>query len=172
MADPPEYVINVIEALNVELINYLKRNPTDIYRMHPRRFEELIAEILAAFGWYGGLTASTRDGGFDIFAISNKKGSEPNTSWLIECKRWMPERKIGIEVVRSLYGVRTLNPNLFKTNILIATTSDFSSEVYKLRTSRYELDLNNCSNIIKWINNYHPRKDGGLYLKDNHIDLP
>lgn len=147
-------IVEVVSALNAEVIAYLKKHPSDLYRMHPRRFEELIAEILASFGWHVSLTAATRDGGYDIFAISCDRHAPHDCSWLVECKRWSPERKVGIDVVRGLYGVRELNSAFRESNVMIATTSDFSSDVLQCGASRYDLDLHNYSSILRWIDDW------------------
>jgi restriction system protein len=47
---------------------------------------ELIAELLASYGWTVDLTKQTRDGGYDIFAL-RKDALGVQSSWLIECKR-------------------------------------------------------------------------------------
>ena len=60
----------------------------------PRQFEELICEILAGFGWEVQLTPATRDGGYDMFAISQDLVAGVQTSWIIECKKYSAEKKV------------------------------------------------------------------------------
>ncbi len=135
-------------AVNDELIRYLQRNPHKMYELKPRQFEELICEILHNFGWEVELTQATRDGGYDIFGMS-KDISGVKSSWLIECKKYAPERKVGIEYVRSLCGVK----NDFKAaNMMIATTSFFTSGVKKEKNSRYDLELKDYNGIVEWLN--------------------
>ena len=172
LSDPPPQLIDAVAFLNAEVIAYLKKHPADLYKMNPRRFEEMIAEILASLGWDVSLTAATRDGGYDIFAISSDRYVGGRHSWLVECKRWSPGRKVGIEVVRGLYGVRELNSAFRGANVMIATTSDFSKEVLRCQTSRYDLELRNYENILRWIDAYRPSHDGGLHLPHRSIVLP
>ncbi|HEX8198075.1 MAG TPA: restriction endonuclease [Pyrinomonadaceae bacterium] len=101
----PDGLVNVVSTINIELINYLKRNPEILYSIDPRQFEELIAELLAGFGWKVELTPKIKDGGYDIFAISKNVAPGINSAWIIECKRYSPENKVGVEIVRALYGV-------------------------------------------------------------------
>jgi hypothetical protein len=165
---PPKQLIKVVGIITTELINYLKKHPRAMYEIKPRQFEELIAEILASYGWQVNLTPATRDGGYDIYAISPVSGKE-TTSWIIECKKNSPNRKVGIDIVRALYGLRT---DLKVANALLATTSYFSRDVYAYKASRYDLKLKDYGNILEWINDYRPNPDGKLYIKDNKLILP
>lgn len=134
-----------------------------------RGFEELIAELLASYGWKVTLTSKTRDKGYDIFAV-NKDVSGVKQSWLIECKKWSKDKRpIGIDVVRALYTVKN---DLSVGNIMLATTSHFSSEVQKYKSSKYDLELRDYTNIIDWINEYKPNPSGKLYIKSNRLITP
>lgn len=57
---------------------------------------------------------------------------------IVECKRYRPERKVGIEIARSLLFVKDNNRVDFA---MIATTSSFTSGVMDLKASRYDLEL-------------------------------
>jgi hypothetical protein len=157
----PKEINIIVATVNNELINYLKAHPKDLYKLKPRQFEELICEILKNFGWEVELTKATRDGGYDIFAIS-KDITGAKSSWLIECKKYAEKNKVGIDVVRSLCGVKN---DLKVANALIATTSFFSSEVIKTKNSRYDLELVDYNGIINWLNNqYKQDLKTGIYV--------
>lgn len=96
---------------------------TDLLAPLSRQFEELVAEIFDRLGYVVELTAQTRDGGKDIVAI--RRTSEVQLRLLIECKRYRPERKIEVGVVRQLYGVKVADR---ATQALLATTSTFSND--------------------------------------------
>lgn len=164
-SDPPADLIKVINTISSELIVYLKGHPRALYDIQPRQFEELVAEILASFGWEVQLTPQTRDGGYDIFAIS-KDVSGCHTSWLIECKKYRAENKVGVEYARALYGVKA---DLRVANAMLATTSDFTNGTRQFKASRYDFDLRNYSDILEWINSYKAHPGGRLYIKDNRI---
>jgi len=164
----PNDLIVVTEYINAKLLKELKENPNKIHELHWRGFEELIAEILASYGWKVTLTAKTRDNGFDIFAI-NKDISGVQQSWLIECKKWSIDRPVGIDVIRSLYTVKN---DLSVGNIMLATSSYFSPEVYKYQSSKFDLDLRDYSKVIDWINDYKPNPNGKLYIKQNRLICP
>jgi uncharacterized protein YjbI with pentapeptide repeats len=167
--ETPAIVIQTIQAITAEIVAYLAKHPRELYDLNPRPFEKLICEILAGFGWEVQLTPSTRDGGYDMFAISRDLQAGVKTSWIIECKKYSAERKVGIDVVRGLYGVKQ---DLNVANILLATTSHFSSEVYKYKASRYDLELRDFEGIVDWLNAYRPHPEAKLYIQDRCLVLP
>lgn len=133
--EPPIELVSVVKSINAELIRALKAQPATVQDISPRAFEELIAEILAFYGWGIHITSETKDGGYDIYAIS-KDISGASTSWVIECKRYKQERKVGVDIARSLYAVKG---DLRVANAMIATTSFFTSGVEDFKNSRYEI---------------------------------
>lgn len=166
--EPLKQLIVTIQTITVELIEYLKKHPKAMYQIKPRQFEGLIAEILASYGWKVDLTPSTKDGGYDIYAISPVAGNE-TTSWIIECKKYAPKNKIGVDIVRALYGLRM---DLQVANAMLATTSDFSRDARAYKASRYDLKLKAYKDLLEWINQYHPNPNGKLYIKNNRLIVP
>lgn len=167
--DPPEVLIQVVQNITAELIKYLKSHPRELYNLKPRQFEELIAEILAGYGWEVQLTAPTKDGGYDIYAISPTQATGVQTSWIIECKKYAPERKIGVDIIRGLFGVKL---DLNVANAMLATTSHFTGGAMNYKASRYDLQLRDYEGILEWINEYRPNPHGRLFIKDNQLVLP
>lgn len=165
---PLNDLVIVTEYLNTELLKLLKKDPSKIDSLHWREFEELIAEILSFYGWKVTLTSKTRDNGYDIFAV-NKDISGVTQSWLIECKKWSRKNTVGIDIIRSLYAIKN---DLSVGNIMLATTSQFSNEVKKYKTSKYDLDLRDYKNIIEWINEYEPNPNGKLYINSSRLITP
>lgn len=165
----PAELIKAVQVISAELIKYLKRHPTALHQIRPRQFEELVAEILASYGWQIQLTPPTKDGGYDIFAISHHRAGV-RTSWIIECKKYAPENKVGVDIARALYGVKTALGGV--ANAMLATTSDFTKGVQAFKASRYDFELKAYADILEWINAYRPNPQGRLYLKDNRLILP
>ncbi len=163
----PTTLTSVVELINVEMLKYIKNNPKYLHNLHWRAFEELIAEILTSFGWQVELTSPTKDNGYDIFAIY-KDASGIRHNWIIECKRWDPERKVGVEVIRNLYGVKT---DLKVGNALLATTSSFTKGVEKFKASHYDLETKEFNDIVSWVNQYKLHPGNNLYIKENRISL-
>ncbi len=158
-------LISVVNKLNIELIEYIKKNPSQLYKIHWRTFEELIAEILSSFGWQVELTAPTKDNGYDIFAIY-KDDSGIRHNWIVECKKYDKENKVGVEVVRSLYGVKT---DLRVGNALLATTSFFTKGVADFQASHYDFETKDFNGIVDWLNNYKLNPGGKLYIENNKL---
>lgn len=154
-----------LQTVTSELLQHLAQNPRALHSLSPRRFEEIVAELLASFGWDVQLTAQTRDGGYDIFAVS-KDASGLRTSWIVECKKWSTTQKVGIDVVRGLYAVKQ---DLRVGNALLATTSHFTRGVYDAKASRYDLELKDFEGLVEWINQYHPLADGKLYINQSRL---
>ena len=49
--ESPPALVEVVETITAELFKYLKTHPEALHQLNPRQFEELIAEILASYGW-------------------------------------------------------------------------------------------------------------------------
>ncbi len=142
--------IPIIQDVNEELLKYLSKHPEFIYKLSPRKFEEVVAEILKDFGFDVKLTPQTRDGGKDILAYFKNEV----TSFLtfVECKRYAPDRPVGVDIVRNVYGVQKIH----KANkSLIVTTSHFTQPAMKEQEliSR-ELELKDHLSIKEWLSNY------------------
>ncbi len=164
----PQQLINVVQVISDELILYLQKHPSAMFEIKPRQFEELVAELLAHFGWEVNLTPATKDGGYDIFAIS-KDISGLQTSWIIECKKYKPELKVGVDIARALYAVKG---DYRVANAMLATTSHFSAGVHAFKSSRYDFELRDYEAILSWINEYHPRPESKIYVKENRLITP
>jgi len=166
--EPPIVLLETIKVINNELMRYIKSNPEAIHHIAPRRFKEIVAEVLASYGWEVQLTPETKDGGYDIFAVSQDNAGV-RTSWIVECKRYRGDRKVGVDIARSLYAIKG---DLHVANAMIATTSSFTRGVKDFKNSRYDFELRDYEAIIDWVNAYRPNPNGKLYIKDNALILP
>ncbi|WP_256815811.1 restriction endonuclease [Cytobacillus sp. Bac17] len=136
--------------INTELIKYLSENPELMQKIDPRKFEELVAELFNRKGYDVSLTQRTRDGGKDIYAIKND--SIASTLFVIETKRYSKTNKVGVEIVRSLYGVKTAE----RANVgMIVTTSSFTKAAIDFASPlNYELSLRDFENLKEWLKEY------------------
>lgn len=166
--DPPQNLIDVVGHITEELIRHLQRKPEALYSIRPRQFEEIIAEILKTYGWEVHLTPATRDGGYDLFAIS-KDISGITSSWIIECKKYARTRKVGVEIARAVYGVKT---DLRVSGAMLATTSRFTRGVYDFKSSKYDFELRDYEGVLEWINEYRPNKNGRILVREGRLLLP
>jgi restriction system protein len=122
------------------------RNPEELLRLGPRQFEELVAEIWKRFGYLVELTSRTRDGGRDIIAV---KQLEANIRFLIECKRYATRNKVGVGIVRELYGVKTDEK---ATKAILATTSSFTKGAKDFFSRHvWELEPRDFDGVVEWV---------------------
>lgn len=125
----------------------LARVPTDLYQLPPRKFEELIAELLRRDGFDVHLTPRSRDGGRDILAFY--ESALGRHLYLVECKRYAPSRPVGVGLVRMLYGVIEHEG---ASSGIIVTTSTFTAEALRFRSKvEYRLHLKAYSDVKTWI---------------------
>jgi hypothetical protein len=126
-----------IKSVSADVLEALNRDPDLVYSLEPRAFEELVATLFEKEGFVVNLTKRTRDGGFDIEASkSSVLGSE---LFLVECKRYSPQRLVGIEIVQRLHGVARERD---ATRGIVATTSFFSDPAKNFaRSQRFQMAL-------------------------------
>lgn len=128
------------------LLSEAKSNPVELLRLNSRQFEELVAEIWKRFGYSVELTSQTRDGGRDLIAI---KQTEANLRFLIECKRYERRHKVGVGIVRELYGVKI---HECATKAILATTSTFSADAREFFAKHiWELEPRDFDGVVEWI---------------------
>ncbi len=142
--------IQVVQEITDDLLKHLAREPRSVYQLPPRRFEELIAKILEDQGCEVTLTKQTRDGGYDILG-SIASGPAP-LLFLAECKRYAEGNPVGVEVVRSLYGVTEIQRVNFG---MIVTSSSFTRDARaeKVRIGP-RMDLKEFGDLKAWLRRY------------------
>ncbi len=148
-----------------KIIEKLKKNSDLLFDLSPRLFEEVVAELLASFGWEVNLTPPTRDGGYDIIAIS-KDPSGLETTWIIECKKYRSDRKVGIDIAQRLYFIKT---NLSASNAILIATTNFTHGVKKFIESKYDIQIVDIERLKDWLRKYTPAPDYKLYLEDKRF---
>lgn len=147
--DEPKQSI-IITDINEEVKKYFKKHPEKLYDISPRKFEELVASILEDMGLDVQLTKATRDGGTDI--IASIKNALTSILILVECKRYAPDNKVGVGIIRNVAGVHTLrNP----AKSIIVTTSTFTKDAIKeAKELEKKIDLKDYDNLKDWLNKY------------------
>ncbi|WP_217558082.1 restriction endonuclease [Paenibacillus sp. GbtcB18] len=78
-----------------------KERAEDFYSLTPREFEQAIANLYKKLGYDVQLTPYVNDGGKDIIAWKNGK------KYLIECKKYGPDKKIGRPLLQKLFAAMT-----------------------------------------------------------------
>lgn len=142
-----------IISANDYVIAKLRKQPESIFSLEPRKFEELLAELLTDMGWDVELTKATRDGGKDILAYLDTDLGK--ILCLVEAKRYRSDRTVGVDLVRNLFG--TLCDHQANSAMLI-TTSSFSQDAIQFQQRhKYQLNLRDYGDVVKWIQNYKNR---------------
>lgn len=143
-------LIRTVAVVNDELIAHLARHPERMRELTPRRFEELVAELLKCQGFEPTLTPRTRDGGRDILAArSDRLGT---LLYLVECKRYAPENKVGVETVRSIYGVVQSER---ASKGVIVTTSSFTKQALAFASPlMFQLSLRDFDALRQWLDEF------------------
>ena len=148
----------IIISANERMIAALKKHPDDVFRLSPRQFEELIAELIHDMGHDVTLTKATRDGGKDILAsIETEMGK---FLCLVEAKHYRSDRKVGVSLVRELYGTLC---DFQANSAMLVTTSSFSKDAHDLQEKhKYQLSLKGYTDVAKWIQKYGTDKKSGI----------
>jgi restriction system protein len=159
---PKKELINDVKPriilANDDLIDRLRRQPQSVFQLPPRKFEELIAELLSDMGYEVELTPATRDGGKDILAYM--PAPHGNVLCLVEAKRYRKDRPVGVELVRQLYGTLV---DADASSAMLVTTSSFSSDARAFqKRHQYKLALRDYGNVVQWVQDY---RGGGQVSK-------
>ncbi len=110
-----------------EILKKLALDWNTIYRLTPRQFEELIAELLSRDGFDVTLLKATRDGGIDILARKPERFG--SVLYAYECKLYRPDRPVRVSIIRELAtAVREANATLG----VLCATSYFTAEALQL----------------------------------------
>jgi HJR/Mrr/RecB family endonuclease len=139
---------------NERITHWLKRQQGSVFDLSARQFEILVAELLEDQGWQVQITPASHDGGTDIYAQYNLGATQ--VLCLVDAKRYRQDRRVGVEIVRALYGTLKLSN---ATHGMIVTTSAFTSAAKELqRKHAYELALHDYLTLMQWIQRYRGRQ--------------
>jgi hypothetical protein len=137
----------IVETFSADVLDRLLMTPSEIHRLSPRAFEELVAKLLNDLGYEVTLTPKQKDKGRDILAVFPTPVGSLLT--IVECKKWRIDRPIPISIVRAVYGVMSHER---ASHAVIATTSRFTRNAYEFRdTVKYQLSLKVGDAIARWI---------------------
>lgn len=140
-------IIAEVQEVNEELLRLIEADPKAIYSLSSRKFEEVVAEILARQGYHIELTPASKDGGFDMYAA--RKESLGEFLYLVECKRYSARRNVGVQIVRALHGVVQQKR---ATAGVIATTSYFTKGAQEFRQElAHQMQLADYVELQSWL---------------------
>lgn len=117
----PDSPIITVAPINDEVLRYLKEHPEEWFKLTGGQFEMVMQEIYSRLGYYVERTKATRDGGKDL--IIHKNGPLGDFIYYVECKKYAPNRPVGVGIVREFKC--TIDTDKVNGGI-IATTSHFA----------------------------------------------
>jgi restriction system protein len=142
---------HLVEAVNEafgELVKYFVQNPDAMFKVDPRKLEEIVAAMYAKRGFEVTLTPRSADKGRDVIAVKHGFGS---VRLLESVKRYREDRKVTAEEVQALLGVLMTDSRASKG--LVTTTSEFAPGIYKnddiIRHIPFRLELVNGAELLK-----------------------
>jgi predicted AAA+ superfamily ATPase len=145
----PEHNQIITNAANIEknIIDRIKQDFAEVWKISPRQFEELVAELYRRLGYHVYLTPQTRDGGKDI--ILSQFNETGKSLYYVECKQLSLERKVAVSVVDRLHGVVTREK---ATKGIIVTTSSFSpTAIIKSQDIEHQMSLIDHAELHQFI---------------------
>ncbi len=123
-------IIVDVSKVNDHILHELHEDPNKWRALTPAKFEEMVAELLAKLDYDVVLTPLSADGGFDMYAA--KKDGLGEFLFLVECKRYIPPTKVGVEIVRALQGVlsqhRANGAAIFTTSFFTSGAKEFQRQ--------------------------------------------
>ena len=134
-----------IVEVNDAFLRYLADHPEELHTLPPRRFEELVAELLSRSGFKTQLQKRSRDGGIDVVATKHESFGE--MLLLVQCKQ--TSRPVGVEVVRQLHGVVAQKR---ATMGMVATTSVFTRDARRFQQPIFTtMTLRDGNDVLAWL---------------------
>ena len=144
----PRLILPISQAL----LERIQKNPAYLYQLSPRQFEEFVAELFFRHGFQVELTKQTRDGGKDIIAVSSRL--DIPIKYIVECKRYAYERKVSLEYVQRLLGVKVAED---ANKAILVTTSQFTRDAVAFAHRHFwDLALKDFSDLSAWVRNTKP----------------
>ncbi len=144
---PPPPPLSVTHVSD-QLLRELAETPELLHAVDPRKFEEIVAELLGRKGYEVRLTPPSKDGGRDILAtLRTPLGRH---LWLVECKRYAPDRPVQVHLVRQLAGVVHTED---ATGGILVTTSRFTRGARRLVEEKmpHRLALRDYFDLQSWL---------------------
>jgi CheY-like chemotaxis protein len=136
-----------IITVNTRLAEIFRKDPRLLKEIDPFKFEELVAELFEEDGYEVVLTPRRADGGKDIYVY--KTDSKLRSSFLVECKRYTPPNKVGVEIARQLYGCVQQEQ---RSGGVIVTTSYFTRCAKEFADAvPYQLFLRDIEDLNRWL---------------------
>ncbi len=138
------------------ILDILRKNPEEAFKIPPRKWEEIIAGAYKAQGFDEViLTPNSGDLGRDVIATKHGFGS---ICIYDQMKAYKPGHLVTAEEVRAMNGI--LEGNVSKG--IVTTTSDFAPRIREAPILRplmpYRLELKAGPDLLNWLEEIRQRK--------------
>ncbi|QQN28589.1 restriction endonuclease [Pseudomonas syringae group genomosp. 3] len=142
--------MSIASRVSLRAIEYFANHPHQLKTMDRRLFEEFVAELFKGFGYEVELTKQTRDGGFDLIAVTSR--DYINQRFLIECKRPDPKNPVRLDVVKHLHATKI---DQGANKAILVTTTHFTGDAHRYgKRHAIELDLKDFDDLVEWLHHY------------------
>lgn len=134
----------------------IAHSPDILYQLHWKRFEDLLGRLLDRFGWEIEPMGYTKDDGIDIIAV-RKVVPDVDIRMMIQCKRFSPDNKVGVEFVKQLWATK-MEHGFHQA--MLATTSSFTKAALD-KAGLWKLELRDHQAMVNWCMKYGQIKEHG-----------
>ncbi|EGH42823.1 restriction endonuclease [Pseudomonas syringae] len=142
--------MSVASRVTLQAVEYFANHPHHLKTMDRRLFEEFVAELFKGFGYEVELTKQTRDGGFDLIAVTSRDFISQR--FLIECKRPDPKNPVRLDVVKHLHATKI---DQGANKAILVTTTYFTRDAHRYgKKHAIELDLKDFDDLVEWLHHY------------------
>lgn len=128
------------------------RHPEAMRMLTARQFEKFIATLIEQLGFEEvTLTPPSGDQGRDLLATKRFNGM--SVLFAFECKRFSPNRRVGLGIARALLGT-IMHKHTRASKGVLVTTSTFTAGARKFIVTEPNLDGRDFDGVIEWLKDY------------------
>lgn len=145
---PPQPPLVILDSC-ASMIREILRDGENLYRLHWKEFEDLIAYLLGRFGWSVEPMGYTKDDNVDILAL---KSIDPNLviRMMVQCKKYSKHRKVGVDIVREVWSTKWEKG--YHAAMII--TSSFFTNGAMRKAQDLSLELSDHNSVVNWCKKY------------------
>ena len=137
----------MVEKVESGLLAKIKKDISIVFRITPREFEKVVAEIYYNLGFDVELTPIAKDGGKDVIVVGNDENGQQFMHF-VECKRHNKRNPVGVSIVREFESI--VRRDRAKMGIIV-TTAHFTKDA-KVEKEKYYNEVIEFSEFDKLIN--------------------
>lgn len=145
-------LITAVKEIDGEYLSFLAKHPDTIDLIAWEAFEKICSEIFRSFGFETQHIGKEWGMSADLLVLNKSRG-ESNQQYIVECKRYQKDRRVGIDIVNGVLGSKVRKN---ADAAFLVTTSSFTSTVEKERSNLETLGLflRDGQQLIEWLE-YH-----------------